>query len=182
LIGFESINEANLEQMGKGINRTVSDYETAIARLRQNGLSVYGTFVFGYDEDTHETFEETFAFARRNRLFFAAFNHLVPFPGTPLYRRLEAEGRLLYDRWWLSPDYRFGDIAFRPKKLSPEELSALCMKYRTKFYSPRSILYRGMDLQANCSNLFMTTLFYAQNVGSLRDIHLRQQLPLGFSE
>ncbi|MBN2684997.1 MAG: B12-binding domain-containing radical SAM protein [Pontiellaceae bacterium] len=182
LIGFESINEANLEQMGKGINRTVTDYETAIARLRRNGLSVYGTFVFGYDEDVRATFEETFTFARRNRLFFAAFNHLVPFPGTPLYQRLEAEGRLLYDRWWLSPDYRFGDIAFRPKKLSPEELSALCMEYRTKFYSPSSILYRGMDLRANCRNLFMTTLFYAQNIGSLRDIHLRQQLPLGFAE
>ncbi len=182
LIGFESINEANLEQMGKGINRTVSDYESAIGNLRKNHLSVYGTFVFGYDEDTHTTFEETLAFARRNKLFFAAFNHLVPFPGTPLYQRLEAEGRLLHDRWWLSPDYRFGDIAFRPKRLSPEELGARCMEYRSKFYSPRSILCRGMDLRANCHSPFMATLFFAQNFFSMRDIHLRQQLPLGFAE
>jgi radical SAM superfamily enzyme YgiQ (UPF0313 family) len=182
LIGFESINEANLEQMGKGINRSVSDYETAIANLRRNSLSVYGTFVFGYDEDTRRTFEETFAFAVRNKLFFAAFNHLVPFPGTPLYRRLETEKRLLHETWWLHPDYRFGDIAFQPRHLSPKELGGLCMEYRAKFYGLRSILKRGMDLRANCRSPFMASLFYAQNFGSLRDVHLRQQLPLGFPE
>ena len=182
LIGFESINPANLEQMGKGINRSVSDYETAIANLRRNHLSVYGTFVFGYDNDTRRTFEETFSFAVRNKLFFAAFNHLVPFPGTPLYQRLENENRLLHEAWWLNADYRFGDIAFQPKQLSPDELGALCLEYRARFYSLGSILRRGMDLQANCHSLFMTTIFYAQNFGSQRDVHLRQELPLGFPE
>jgi radical SAM superfamily enzyme YgiQ (UPF0313 family) len=182
LIGFESINSANLEQMGKSVNRTVSDYETAIANLRRNGLAVYGTFVFGYDHDTRETFEETFRFAVRNKLFFAAFNHLVPFPGTPLYDRLEKEERLLHERWWMNPDYRFGDIAFQPKKLTALELGHLCMEYRKKFYSPGSILKRGFDSQANCRTPFMTTVFYAQNIGSLRDVHLRQELPLGFQE
>jgi len=182
LIGFESINPANLDQMGKSVNRTVSDYETAIATLRNNGLAVYGTFVFGYDHDTRETFEETFQFAVRNKLFFAAFNHLVPFPGTPLYARLENEGRLLHKNWWLDPNYRFGDIAFQPKQLSPKELGGLCMEYRTRFYSAPSVLKRGLDLRANCRTPFMTTVFYAQNIGSLRDAHLRQNLPLGFQE
>ncbi len=182
LIGFESINEANLKQMGKGINRTISDYETAIVNLRRSGLVLYGTFVFGYDEDTRQTFEETYAFALRNKLFLAAFNHLVPFPGTPLYRRLEEEGRLLHDQWWLSPDYRFGDIAFKPKRLSVEELSALCLEYRNKFYSVRSILRRGMDFRANCNSPVMTMLFHAQNLGAMRDVQRRQQLPLGLAE
>jgi radical SAM superfamily enzyme YgiQ (UPF0313 family) len=182
LIGFESINPSNLDQMGKSINRSVTDYETAIARLRQHGLALYGTFVFGYDGDTAETFEETFQFALRNKLFFAAFNHLVPFPGTPLYQRLQQEDRLLYKKWWLSPDYRFGDVAFRPAKLSPEELSALCQTYRHKFYGLPSVLRRGLDRQANCQSLAMTSLFYAQNFSSKRDIDRRQKLPLGFSE
>jgi len=180
LIGFESINSANLEQMGKSINRTVSDYETAISNLRKNGLAVYGTFVFGYDHDTRETFEETYRFAVRNKLFFAAFNHLVPFPGTPLYERLESEGRLLHKKWWLDPNYRFGDIAFQPAGFSPRELGDLCMEYRTKFYHPASILRRGMDVRANCSSPFMAAIFYAQNTKFLGDVHLRQNLPLGF--
>jgi len=182
LIGFESINTANLEQMGKKVNRTVSDYETAIASLRRYGLSVYGTFVFGYDHDTHQTFEDTFEFAVRNKLFFAAFNHLVPFPGTALYDRLAKEGRLLYDKWWLDSGYRFGDIAFQPKQLLPQELGQLCMEYRERFYSLKSVFRRSLDLKANCRSPFMASLFFVQNFGSLRDIHLRQELPLGFKE
>ena len=182
LIGFESINPANLDQMGKSINRTVSDYETAINNLRRNGLVVYGSFVFGYDHDTRETFEETFKFAVRNKLFFAAFSHLVPSPGTPLYARLEKNGRLLHKKWWLNPDYRFGDIAFQPKQLSPKELGRLCLKYRQRFYSPVSIFRRGFDCRANCRSPFMAAMFYIQNIAARRDIHLRQELPLGFKE
>lgn len=182
LIGFESINQANVSQMGKGINRSVAGYETAIRNLRCCGLAVYGTFVFGYDEDTRQTFEDTFAFAVRNKLFFAAFNHLVPFPGTPLYHRLEQEGRLLFDPWWLNPGYRFGDIAFRPKRMEAATLGALCHEFRRRFYGPYSILRRGTDLRANCRSPFMAALFHMQNVAARRDVDRRQQLPLGVCE
>jgi radical SAM superfamily enzyme YgiQ (UPF0313 family) len=51
-------------------------------------------------------------------IFMAAFNHLLPFPGTPTYDRLKAENRLVYDKWWLSPDFRFGEVPFYPKSMS----------------------------------------------------------------
>ena len=75
----------------------------ASSRFRKHGLAVYGTFVFGYDNDDRAVIERSVEFAREQKLFLAAFNHLVPFPGTPLYRRLEPEGRLLKPNWWLDP-------------------------------------------------------------------------------
>jgi len=66
-------------------------------------------------------------FAWDDKFALAAFNILVPYPGTPLYQRLRAEGRLLYDgKWWLHPEYRFNYATFRPKNMSPEELTEAC--------------------------------------------------------
>ena len=61
--------------------------------------------------------EETLAFAQRHGFYIVAFNHLTPFPGTPLYRPAEArKAGLLYDRWWLDPDYRYGMVPFAPAR------------------------------------------------------------------
>src|SRR5262245_46027096 len=103
LIGMESLDPANLRDMGKGWNLAGGGYEASLARFRKHGLAVYGTFVFGYDNDDAAAVRRSVAFAREQKLFLAAFNHLVPFPGTPLYRRLNAEGRLLTPKWWLDP-------------------------------------------------------------------------------
>ena len=55
-------------------------------------------------------------------MFIAAFNHITPFPGTPLYDRLKDEGRLLYDAWWLDDRYRYNMVPFQPALMSPERL------------------------------------------------------------
>jgi radical SAM superfamily enzyme YgiQ (UPF0313 family) len=179
LIGFESLEAQNLEQMNKRVNRGREEYEAAVAALRWRSIAVYATFLFGYDTDTAESFERTLAFAIRQRFFFTAFNHLVPFPGTPLYERLKASGLLLFDRWWLEPSYRFGDIAFRPSRLSPAELSAACLAFRKRFYSLPSLVKRGLDFRANASDPLKFFLFWTQGLVGRRDIELRQGLPLG---
>lgn len=178
LIGFESLNPDTLDAMGKR-NNLLQEYDSALARLRSHGLAVYGTFVFGYDYDTRATFETTLQFAQKHKLFFAAFNHLVPFPGTPLYDRLRSEQRLLYDAWWLDDSYRFGDIAFKPKHMTASELSETCRQYRKKFYSSRSVFYRSLDRQANCKNVFMTALYIHENISARMQVDQRQGLPLG---
>ena len=61
LIGFESLDAATLSDMGKRVNSSNSDYAAAIGNLRRHHLSIYATFVFGYDHDTVETFERTLA-------------------------------------------------------------------------------------------------------------------------
>ncbi len=142
LIGFESLRKNNLTQMNKGWNNKTADYEEILECLKKKGIGAYGTFMFGYDEDSERTFEETLRFALDNKLFLAAFNHLVPFPGTPLYERLKKEGRLKYKEWWLDADYHFGDVAFHPKAVSSTQLRRYCIEYRKKFYSIESIISR----------------------------------------
>ncbi len=179
LIGFESLEPKSLAQMGKKANNDGGDYARSLKRLRAHGLAVYATFVFGYDGDTEASFERALDFALQHRFFFMAFNHLVPFPGTPLYDRLLNESRLRYDAWWLADDYCFGDVAFVPESFSPDELSQACYTFRRRFYSLPSVLRRGFDLKANCQNFWMAALFYYQNLSSGRDVKRRQGLPLG---
>jgi radical SAM superfamily enzyme YgiQ (UPF0313 family) len=182
LVGFESLNPAVLAAMGKQVNRNAPDYATAIARLRRHGISVYGTFVFGYDMDTPAAFQPVLDLVLRERLFFAAFNHLIPFPGTPLYDRLQAENRLLHEAWWLAPDFQFGDVPFSPIHFRPEELAARCLAFRKKFYEAGSILRRGLDLQANCRSMAKAFTYLALNLASRRDVDARQGMPLGTPE
>src|SRR6204780_3345965 len=154
LIGFESLNPANLKDMNKSFNTMRGGFEKALANLRRHNIRVYGTFIFGYDRDTPESFAETVAFAREHALYIAAFNHLTPFPGTPLYQRLQDEGRLLYDNWWLDDRYSYNRIPFQPRGMTPESLQHNCLAARREFYSWRSILQRGFD-GVNRSDWFM---------------------------
>jgi radical SAM superfamily enzyme YgiQ (UPF0313 family) len=179
LIGMESLDPANLRDMGKGWALAGGSYAESLARFRKHGLAVYGTFVFGYDNDDRNVMRRSVEFAREHKLFLAAFNHLVPFPGTPLYRRLEAEGRLLSPKWWLDPDGRVGDVVFRPKKMAPDELQALCLEARRQFYGWGSILERLGDRRANARSLLMAGVYLGLNVGAHYDIDLRQGLRLG---
>src|SRR6266567_1438365 len=89
LIGFETLNPENLRRMRKSFNTMSGGYEKALENLRRHEIRLYATFILGYDEDNGDTLDETLAFAQRHRFYIVAFNHLTPFPGTPLYTRLE---------------------------------------------------------------------------------------------
>ncbi|OQR05477.1 B12-binding domain-containing radical SAM protein, partial [Ligilactobacillus salivarius] len=73
LIGFESLNEENLLLMNKRVNTMKGGFSRALANLRRHGIAVYGTFVFGYDHDTLESFGEAVEFAREQSMYIAAF-------------------------------------------------------------------------------------------------------------
>ena len=176
---MESLDPDNLRDMGKDWNLVGGDYADSLRRFREHGLAVYGTFVFGYDNDDRRVVQRSIDFAREQRLFLAAFNHLVPFPGTPLYGRLEREGRLLKPRWWLDPDSRVGDVSFRPKKLEPGELEELCLYARRQFYSWGSIWQRLWDRRANVRSLPMLGVYLGLNLEAHFDIDRRQGLRLG---
>lgn len=182
LIGFETLNPVVLSQMDKAVNAQTEIYESAGAAFRKHGIGVYGTFVFGYDNDGPESFQKTFDFAKRHGFFFTAFNHLVPFPGTPLYDRLKGEGRLLHDKWWLSKDYRFGDVAFKVKGMTERQLADMCFRFRQRFYGPGSIIRRMTNWRANCRSLRRLFLYVSLNLLSRNDVAGRQQLPLGEAE
>jgi radical SAM superfamily enzyme YgiQ (UPF0313 family) len=179
LIGMESINQENLKDMGKDWNTAQMTYGESLQQFRKHGLAVYGTFVFGYDHDDWRVVQESVAFAREHKLFLAAFNHLVPFPGTPLYHRLKSQGKLLQDQWWLDSEGKVGDVTFQPAKISPEQIEEACLWARREFYGWRSMLQRIQDLGANAKNATMLGVYLGLNLSSHFDIDLRQGLQLG---
>jgi anaerobic magnesium-protoporphyrin IX monomethyl ester cyclase len=134
-IGFESINPATLEGYNK--QQTVEDIEAAISRFHDYGIRIHGMFVFGADTDTVETIRETAKFALRTRIDSIQFMTLTPFPNTPFYDKLEAEGRILTRDWSL---YDGHHTVFQPALLSPEELQFETIKAMKSFYSLKNIL------------------------------------------
>jgi radical SAM superfamily enzyme YgiQ (UPF0313 family) len=179
LIGFESLDRASLAQMNKKWNAGYGSYESIVRKVRDHGLIIYGTFVFGYDNDTPDTINEALNFATKQRLFIANFNHLMPYPGTPLYEELMREGRLLYDRWWLDPSYRFGHAVFSPVRMSPGELTRACLRARLEFNCCGSIMKRAVDFRANCKNITNAANYFIYNYISRREIMKKQDMYLG---
>ena len=178
LIGFESLNESNLKNMNKNVNISNIDYPYLISKFHNRGISIYATFAFGYDGDTKETIRDTMNFAIKNKFFLCAINHVVPFPGTDLYNRLKSENKLIYEKWWLTPNYSFGDVAFQPKNMTADELKEICFKYRYGFYSFSSIIKR-VDFKANLRGLYKAILYFFVNIFNGAQIKKRQGLRLG---
>jgi len=178
LIGFESLDEGNLKIMKKNFNMMKGGYSQALNNLRRYHILVYATFVFGFENDRVESFEYAVDFAIEQRFYISAFNHLTPFPGTPLYQRLQNEGRLRFDAWWLDDNYRYNDLPFYPQHLTPEQVTELCVASRKRFYSWSSILKRGFD-PITRHNGFMFRNFFPINTMHRADVENRNGYPLG---
>lgn len=137
-IGFESLNAKNIEVMGKKQN-TVSFYEEAIKRIHDQGIGVYGSFVFGYDHDTPAVFDQYLEFANRNTLDGAFMPVLTPFPGTRIHKRLKEEGRVLTEDW---RKYDMATVVYQPKGMSVDELQEGFWQVNKGFYSLSSTFRR----------------------------------------
>src|SRR5574341_2270510 len=119
-VGFETLNPGNLMQQHKyqNLNR---DYSTAIRRLHDLGVMVNASFVFGMDGDDESVFDRTVEWAVKQGIETATFHILTPYPGTALYKRMQAEGRITTFDWDL---YDTRHVVFQPKQLSAEGLEA----------------------------------------------------------
>lgn len=179
LIGIESFDPENLKQMNKSWNTAKLSTQEAVDKIKSYGINIYGTFIFGYDNDTTDSFKYAVDFATKNKFFLANFNPLYPMPGTPLYERLREEDRLLFGDWWLDENFYYGKSMFRPKKLSPEELEINCFEAKKEFNSWSSILSRGMDPLLNHKSVTNTLLFFYANLINRKGILYKQGKPLG---
>jgi len=181
VIGFESLNVENLRQMKKSANLVKFDgYAEAVAKLREHHLQTWAAFALGNDHDTVESILATCEWGISNRFTFAAFNILMPYPSTPFYERLQAEGRLLYDgRWWLHPNYRFNYAAFRPARMTPDELTEAAWACRQRWSSVSSIIKRALDPQTNLASPFRFATYAIYNPLFRQEAFKRQGMRLG---
>ncbi len=135
-VGFETTNAANLNEQRKFQN-VDRDYATAIRRLHDLGVMVNGSFVFGMDGDGPDVFDRTVEWAVAAGIETATFHILTPYPGTALYARMEAQGRLLHREWDL---YDTRHTVFQPAGMTPEELESGYWRAYRDFYRWPAIL------------------------------------------
>lgn len=179
LVGFESLKETNLRQMRKAGSCRRQSYEEAVRVFKRNGIMILGTWLFGYDDDTPGDFERVLAFAKRHRFFLSHFNPLMPTPKTALYERLEREGRLIDEPWWLHPDYYYGKAMFHPKGMTAFELEEGCFRAKQRFNTLGSILWRALDPLANCRSPRRLMIYLAANAVSRLEIRRKQGRAFG---
>ena len=159
-VGLETLNADNLSDARK---RTPApeDYARRVALFHRYGIQVNGSFVLGFDHDRPEVFERTVTWIEANRLECATFHILTPYPGTPLFRQLEAEGRVRHRNW---DEYDTGHVVFHPKHMSCEELEQGYAWCYEQLFSHRSIWRRRpQDAQAVLAYLAMSYLYKRSN-------------------
>jgi radical SAM superfamily enzyme YgiQ (UPF0313 family) len=145
LIGFESVQEESRNTMSK-VNNMKIDYKEAMRRFHGEGIAVLGAFVFGFDYENKDIFEQTLDFALENKLDLAQLRSLIPFPGTKFYKRLQDEGRLFIPDWWLR-EAEPGGLLFRPKGMTPDEFLGGLERISKEFYSFNKIFHRSMGMK-----------------------------------
>lgn len=94
-VGFESLNGGNLTDSRKK-TPVPEDYARRVALFHRYGIQVNGSFVLGFDHDRPDVFERTVEWVEANRLECATFHILTPYPGTPLFRQMESQRRILH--------------------------------------------------------------------------------------
>jgi radical SAM superfamily enzyme YgiQ (UPF0313 family) len=174
IIGFESLDKGNLRQMGKERNLS-SDFETRLGRIRRAGIMVYGTFLFGYDNDTPGSISRTLDFALKQKLCLANFNTLQPIPGTPLYERLSREGRLVYERWWMEPAYQWHEALIYPRGMTTGQLTEGCRRAREKFHNLPGIA-RRLPSRAHLDSVDNLAVYLLANLVSGLDIRAKSRV------
>jgi radical SAM superfamily enzyme YgiQ (UPF0313 family) len=140
-IGFESVADVAVRGAGKKQNKP-QKYTEIVRRLADSGIAVWGSFIFGLDDDSPDAFERTVEFCVESKITMALFALLTPYPGTALYKRLKAENRLTKDQWWLSSDHDTDAPFYAPATMSREALREGWVRAWRSMYNLDSIRRR----------------------------------------
>ncbi|MDR1935559.1 MAG: B12-binding domain-containing radical SAM protein [Candidatus Accumulibacter sp.] len=163
LLGLETVTPASLADARKRFNGSV-DFKALVRDLHDRGISVQGCFAFGLDHDTPEVFDATVEFAIDAGIDLPRFAILTPFPGTPLHRRMAAEGRILTRDWNL---YDGQHVVFQPRAMSVRELAAgheRAWKAVYRFSAIARRLWRARNFQPLALTANLGYRFYAHHL------------------
>jgi radical SAM superfamily enzyme YgiQ (UPF0313 family) len=164
LIGFESICPTTLQKIGKITNR-VDDYELAVHNIHDKHMVVIGDFMFGFDTDTPDVFKQTLFSIKTLNIDVADFSILTPFPGTPLFKNLDHENRILTKEWKY---YNMGHVVFKPKQMTPEQLLRGVQQMYSEFYRfPYSIKRIMQNLPRGLYPFFVV---FARNLVAMMNV------------
>lgn len=155
-IGFESIVEESIASVSKRQNK-IREYEQQITLLHSKGIMVNASLVFGFDHDRPDVFHKTLDWLVKNKIETMTAHILTPYPGTVLYKRLLAEGRITdFD----TSRYNTSNVVFQPKQITADELKAGYTWLYREFYSLKNIVRRKPDNPKIVKPYFLFNLCY----------------------
>ncbi|HEX9653423.1 MAG TPA: radical SAM protein, partial [bacterium] len=93
-IGIESPDEESLKETRK-MQNTRQNILSSVRKIYEHGIEILAGFIIGFDNDTKDTFEKQFQFITKSGIQAAMVGLLTAAPKTPLYERLQKEGRLI---------------------------------------------------------------------------------------
>jgi len=143
-VGFESVSQAALNGIKKTHNK-VENFKKMIKRVHDFGMTIQGGIIFGFDEDTPDIFDTTIEKLNELEIDVLEVNILTPYPGTPLYDKMEREGRLITKDW---SKYNQVEVVFKPKQMTEKELLEGSRKVAKEFYSWPNIIRRDIKIFA----------------------------------
>lgn len=146
-IGLETVNPESLNAVSPFKARLLEKYPAMIKTIQDHGVGVMGLFVLGFDQDGPDIFPRLWDFIEKNRIFESDLAVLNPLPGSPLYRRLKAEGRILSEDW---SRYTWNQINFEPKSMSQEELKKGMLWLFKQAHSPKWQQLQNSPLNPRC--------------------------------
>jgi radical SAM superfamily enzyme YgiQ (UPF0313 family) len=158
-VGFESLSGANLDGARKKTPRP-EDYASRVRILHDHGIAVNGSFVLGFDEDRADVFDRTVSWIESVRLECATFHILTPYPGTPLFSKLRAEGRLLHRDW---SRYDTAHVVFEPKHMTAAQLEAGYASCYERLFSMESIWRRRPERASEVPSYLAMSLLYKRS-------------------
>ena len=138
ILGLESPRSQTLRQAGKRYVRA-EEYLQRIRKIQSHRISIWGSFIFGFDNDNWRDCMNTVRFAQRARLAMSCYPILTPYPGTEVFEQFQREGRLLTRDW---DKYNGATVVFEPARMTVEELRHAQMAAFHEFYGPASALRR----------------------------------------
>ena len=151
LVGVESVTREGLKDVYKGFNLAGDELVARLREFRRHGIHVLGSFIFGLNSDTKDTFDATVALAERADLTFAQFVLLTPFPGTVDFDKWAAEENrrgttvdgVPITQHWLIPEGRRPKLYAAHPTMSLEEIRVGTQRAWDRFYGWRHVWARS---------------------------------------
>jgi radical SAM superfamily enzyme YgiQ (UPF0313 family) len=147
IIGLESVIQEGFDSYSKSV-KSLDELKESLAILKDNGIGVLATMVFGQDFDTRSTMKESLENLLELDITTASLGILVPYPGTRIAASMEQEGRILTRDW---DYYDINNLVFKPRNFGCEEFLEDMYTLRDNFFSfgsicSRTLKYRGVSL------------------------------------
>jgi len=167
LVGFETFNDRALKEYHKGINRrNLSRFQELVDGFHRAGIAVFGGFIIGSDEDTPETVADTVTMATRMGIDIIQITNLTPLPGTRMYERYKAEGRLSatdYPADW--ERYTFTETVYHPRRMTARELDEAIYELRWAAARQRWVMGRALRTLIRTRSLSTALFVLGMNRG-----------------